>query len=103
MARVLVTGGSGFLGEHVVGALVERGLEVAVLARGAAESLKALGVEVVPGDVVRDLDLPGGGAPRGRARGGGALRPSLKTALAAATPSSTWRGSSRAIPRTASG
>jgi dihydroflavonol-4-reductase len=84
MTKVLVTGGTGFLGEHVVTQLVEAGHEVRVLARGAAESLKALGVEVIPGDVVRDLDLPKAEqAPSGThgRRASAALSPSLATAL----------------------
>ena len=60
----LVTGGTGFLGAHVVRRLVERGERVRVLARGGVPELAELGVELVQGDVVRDLD---GGTPLARA------------------------------------
>lgn len=60
---VLVTGGTGFLGQNVVRALRECGLPVRVLARPhpdrlgqqTVQKLKSLGVEVVWGDI---LDLP---------------------------------------------
>jgi dihydroflavonol-4-reductase len=54
--RVLVTGGTGFLGRWVVEELVRAGHKVRVLARGSSPSLSELGAEVVVGDVVRDLD-----------------------------------------------
>jgi len=55
----LVTGGTGFLGAHLVAELVAAGHRVRVLGRGGAAELAELGVEVVVGDVVRDPD----GAP----------------------------------------
>jgi len=56
-APILVTGGSGFLGEHVVAALVQRGANpVRVLVRGTYEPELPAGVEVHKGDVV---DGPG--------------------------------------------
>jgi nucleoside-diphosphate-sugar epimerase len=53
--RALVTGGTGFLGRHLVERLLLEGDEVAVLARRDAgtEGLKALGARVVEGDVRR--------------------------------------------------
>jgi 2-alkyl-3-oxoalkanoate reductase len=53
--KALVTGGGGFLGSHIVRALVARGDDVRVLARGAYPDIDALGVEVVSGDV-RDAE-----------------------------------------------
>jgi dihydroflavonol-4-reductase len=52
----LVTGGTGFLGAHLVKQLVERGERVRVLTRGRSAELEELGVETVQGDVVRDLE-----------------------------------------------
>ena len=56
--RVLVTGGSGFLGRHVVPLLIARDVEVTALARsdGAATTLDDLGATPVRGD----LDDPEG-------------------------------------------
>jgi dihydroflavonol-4-reductase len=57
----LVTGGTGFLGRHLVDTLVERGERVRVLTRGVDRDLEERGVEQVVGDVVRDLSGAGTG------------------------------------------
>lgn len=49
--KVLVTGGGGFLGSHLVKELLGRGDRVVVLARGAYPELERLGVELIRGDV----------------------------------------------------
>jgi dihydroflavonol-4-reductase len=53
MARVLLTGGGGFIGGRLAAALCDRGDELVALARGeaAARTLGAAGVRVVRGDV----------------------------------------------------
>ena len=57
--RDLVTGGSGFLGSHLVEALVARGEEVRVLVRPTSKiaHLESLGVELVYGDLNDEQSL----------------------------------------------
>jgi dihydroflavonol-4-reductase len=81
--RALITGGTGFLGEHLARVLLARGDEVAVLSRGPADSLRDLGAEVIAGDVVRDLQLPSPPAVKAkRGQGRAAATSDLHTALA---------------------
>jgi len=49
--KALVTGGGGFLGGAIVRRLVDRGWRVRALQRGSYESLDALGIEQIRGDV----------------------------------------------------
>ena len=51
MARVLVTGGGGFLGRHIVNLLLKRGDSVAVLNRSSHPDLEARGVICHGGDL----------------------------------------------------
>lgn len=55
--QCLVTGGTGFLGRHLVRQLVADGRSVRVLARSEAPSLEREGAEVVPGDVLDPATL----------------------------------------------
>ena len=57
MGKVLVTGGTGFIGDHLVGRLLERDEQVTALVRDLArgESLEERGAELVQGDVT-DLE-----------------------------------------------
>ncbi len=55
MKTVLVTGGTGFLGEHLVRELVETGsYEVRAMARSHSPVLEALGVELIRADITTD-------------------------------------------------
>ncbi len=62
MARVFLTGGSGFIGGALAAQLVERGEEVVALARSeqAADAVARRGVEVVRGDVLDERGLAEG-------------------------------------------
>ena len=53
MKRILVTGGTGLLGSHLVEQLIQNGYEVRALARKSSDTshLKEVGVEIVIGDV----------------------------------------------------
>lgn len=53
--KTLVTGGTGFLGAHLVRQLRERGEAVRVLSRSDAPELSSLGAEVLLADVVQDV------------------------------------------------
>ncbi len=61
MSKVLVTGASGFIGTHLVRALVERGDTVTCLVRPGStiEPLEALGVRLCVGDVTDADSLTG--------------------------------------------
>lgn len=50
--RILVTGATGFIGQHVVRALLDDGYQVRALCRGPAEELAREGVEIFRGDVL---------------------------------------------------
>ncbi|HEY4181795.1 MAG TPA: NAD-dependent epimerase/dehydratase family protein [Kofleriaceae bacterium] len=53
MKRAFVTGGSGFVGQHLIRVLVEKGVEVRALARSeqAAIAVRGVGAEPVRGDL----------------------------------------------------
>ena len=59
MKDVLVTGGSGFIGGHLVKELVRQGLHVRCFARPSSQTkeLEALGVEIVRGSLLDEADL----------------------------------------------
>ena len=56
--KVLVTGGTGFAGSHLVDRLISEGFEVRVIARSSkkAEKLKERGIEIILGDIT-DKDV----------------------------------------------
>ena len=56
MSRILVTGGTGFLGKHLLAMLARRGERVRVLSRAATPELDELGVEVCAGSLL-DADV----------------------------------------------
>jgi len=60
MAQVLVAGGTGFIGRHIVRSLIDRGHAVAVMSRNPERAAQAVpqGVSVRCGDVRRPETLP---------------------------------------------
>ena len=55
MADILVTGGGGFLGRHIVNLLLERGDSVSIFNRSQHEDLSQKGVKCLTGDL-RDIN-----------------------------------------------
>ena len=55
--KVLVTGATGFIGQHIVTAVQEAGHKVAALCRSAAPELAAQGVEIVSGDLLDEESI----------------------------------------------
>jgi dihydroflavonol-4-reductase len=56
---VLVTGASGFIGGHLVRALIARGCGVSCLARSAShvDALRALGAQIIAGDITNRAEV----------------------------------------------
>jgi uncharacterized protein YbjT (DUF2867 family) len=54
LARIAITGGTGFVGIHTARALSKAGHQLRLVARGTRELPRALGAEVVRADVVAD-------------------------------------------------
>ena len=57
MADILVTGGGGFLGRHIVNLLLERGDSVSIFNRSRHEDLESRGVECYCGDLRNPEDV----------------------------------------------
>jgi dihydroflavonol-4-reductase len=75
---VLVTGGTGFLGEHVVRALREHGQAVRVLCREPTPELSELGASIYQGDLLTTPQrVPGGQPAAGETAGEDALTAAL--------------------------
>jgi len=90
MPRVLLTGSTGFLGQHLLRQLVDSGVQVAALYRNAdaAESLRAQGAQPVRGDVTDAASLAS------------ALREPTDAIFHSAADTSVWKRGNDAQTRT---
>ncbi len=90
MPRVLLTGATGFLGQHLLRQLVDRGVTVAALHRRpeSAAELRALGAVPVPGDVTDPASLDA------------ALREPTDAVFHSAADTSVWKRGDAAQTRT---
>ena len=70
MSNLLVTGATGFLGEHLCRVLIEQGHSVRGLARTRSAVLSELGVEHIRGDVLSGPELDRALAPTAAPSGG---------------------------------
>jgi UDP-glucose 4-epimerase len=62
---ILVTGGAGFIGSHLVAVFLERGFKFRVLDNlitGTLENLEAAAQAILPPDIRERKDRPGGGS-----------------------------------------
>ena len=102
--KILVTGGTGFLGRRVVAELADRHALRLLVRRGSSRERFPAGVEFAEGDVT-DRRQPGAGRRglrRGDPRGGAGQDPRPARASSTASTSPGWRTSSPR-PRTAGG
>ena len=57
MKKVLVTGGGGFIGRHIVESLLARGLEVSTLGRSPQLELQNKGVKTIQADLTEPIQI----------------------------------------------